>query len=201
MQSARGRTTIISVAATLVVLGLAGLAVMYSGAYNVAATAGHTSLVRWILQTTQERSIAARVDHVPQPPPVDSAAVLHGFGHFRSMCVLCHGAPGVERGELGKGITPEPPELSEAAEEFSERELFWITKHGIKMAGMPAFGPTHSDEEIWGIVAFLTRLGRMTPEEYAKWEARVATAGADSPVDSAAAQGHTHPSGTEAHGH
>lgn len=201
MRSGTARTAIIAVAATLVVLGLAGLAFMYSGAYNVAATAGHASLVRWILETTQERSIAARADQVPQPPPADSAAVLHGFEHFRSMCVVCHGAPAVERGELGKGITPTPPELSEEAEEFSERELFWITKHGIKLAGMPAFGPTHSDEEIWGLVAFLTRLAGMTPEEYAKWEARVAAAGADSPVDSAAAQGHTHPSGTEPHGH
>ena len=82
------------------------------------------------------------------------------------MCVTCHGAPGVERGTLGKGINPKPPNLAKEAGEWSDRELFWITKHGIKLAGMPAFGVTHSDEELWAIVAFLRRLETMSAEEY-----------------------------------
>ena len=41
-----------------------------------------------------------------------------------------------------------------------------MTKHGIKMTGMPSFGVTHSDEEIWAIVAFLQRMPKMSPEEY-----------------------------------
>ena len=36
--------------------------------------------------------------------------------------------------------------------EFTDGELLWITKHGIRMTGMPAFGITHDDEEIWKIV-------------------------------------------------
>jgi Cytochrome C oxidase, cbb3-type, subunit III len=72
----------------------------------------------------------------------------------------------LERGTLGKGINPKPPDLAEEAAEWSDRELFWITKHGIKLAGMPAFGVTHSDKELWGIVAFLRRLESMSPDEY-----------------------------------
>jgi mono/diheme cytochrome c family protein len=138
------------------------------GAYNVAATAPHTPLARWLMNTTQERSVAARADEVPAQPPVDSAMLQHGFEEYREMCVACHGAPGVERGTLGKGINPKPPDLAKEAPEWSDRELFWITKHGIKMAGMPAFGVTHSDEELWGIVAFVRRLETMSPEEYGR---------------------------------
>lgn len=87
------------------------------------------------------------------------------------MCAACHGAPGVERGALGKGMNPEPPDLAAEAAEWSDRELFWITKHGIKLAGMPAFGVTHSDEEVWGIVAFLRRLEHISPEEYRRMAA------------------------------
>jgi len=195
------RTVLLTVAATLVVLALGGLILMYSGAYNVAATAGHTGLVRWALHTTQERSVAARAGDVPEPPAADSAALQHGFEHFRAMCVACHGAPGVERGELGKGITPEPPALAEEAAELSQRELFWITRHGIKLAGMPAFGPTHSDEEIWGIVAFLERLAEMTPQEYAGWEVRYAAARAAAGQSASDDGGHSHAPGTPEHGH
>ena len=41
-------------------------------------------------------------------------------------------------------------------------------KHGVKMTGMPAFGPTHDDKELWGIAAFVSQLPAMTPERYAE---------------------------------
>ena len=47
----------------------------------------------------------------------------------------------------------------------TDGELFWIVQNGIRMTGMPAFGPTHKDEEIWKIVAFLRHLPALTPEE------------------------------------
>jgi len=39
---------------------------------------------------------------------------------------------------------------------------------------MPAFGPTHSEDELWGIVVFLRELPKLKPEEY---NAMVKTAG------------------------
>ena len=171
---ASNKSALLAVVATLLVLTLGGFIYLYSGAYNVAATQGHTSLTRWALNTLQSRSVAQRAEEVPAPPSTDSASLAHGFEHFDQMCVQCHGAPGVERGELGRGITPTPPMLSEEAEHLDRRELFWITKHGIKLAGMPAFGPTHSDEEIWGIVAFVEELPGMSPERYATWRSTVA---------------------------
>jgi mono/diheme cytochrome c family protein len=49
---------------------------------------------------------------------------------------------------------------------MTDAETFWVVKKGIKMTGMPAFGPTHDDEELWGIVAFWRRLPGMKPEQY-----------------------------------
>jgi mono/diheme cytochrome c family protein len=182
---------------TLLVLVAGGLLAMYTGAYNVAATQDHTALGRWILKTGQTRSVAVRADDVPEPPPFDADMVEHGFEHYQAMCVDCHGAPGVDRGEFGQGMTPTPPDLSEEAAHWSEKELFWITKNGIKLAGMPAFGPTHSDEEIWGLVAFMRELEGMTPQDYEEWEARLAPAEGDTAVDA----GHSHEPGTPAHSH
>merc|ERR1712000_66730 len=56
---------------------------------------------------------------------------------------------------------------------------FWIIKHGIKASGMPAWGPTHSDERIWNMVAFLQRLPSLTPDQYQILTARGNTS--DSP--------------------
>jgi mono/diheme cytochrome c family protein len=86
------------------------------------------------------------------------------------MCVTCHGAPGKERGDIGKGLNPRPPHLSEASKFWSAGELFWIVKHGVRMS----FGPTHSDDRIWSIVSFLTQLAKMTPEQYEQMEQTLA---------------------------
>ena len=191
------RTAVLTALGTVALLVVGFVLFVYSGAYNVAATSGHMPLTAWVLNTTQERSVAVRADDVPEPPAADSSSLAHGFEHFDAMCVQCHGAPGVARGELGEGITPTPPPLEEEAPEYSARELFWITKHGIKMAGMPAFGPTHSDEEIWGIVAFLEELPELGEEGYAAWRGRTAA-----PADGGQAEGgHSHPQGTAPHGH
>jgi hypothetical protein len=50
--------------------------------------------------------------------------------------------------------------------EFTPQQLFWITKYGFKMTAMPAFGPTHKDDIILAIIAFLQKLQDMTKEQY-----------------------------------
>lgn len=204
--------------AMLVAAG-AWLGFVYSGFYDVAATEEHSSVVEWTLETISERSIARRADALPAPLPTDSAALLHGFEHYRAMCENCHGGVGVDRGEIGAGLYPQPPRLARAATEWSDAELFWITKHGIKATGMPAFGVTHDDASLLQIVAILRRLPEMTEADYAAWvdasraaalsHAAVmgdstATEGAAAPVGDAGAApapAHTHAPGTAPHTH
>ena len=55
---------------------------------------------------------------------------------------------------------------------WSDAELFWIIKNGIGDTGMPALGPTHPDEEMWGVTALVRQLPNISPEEYqaiGKW--------------------------------
>ena len=63
-------------------------------------------------------------------------------------------------------MKPQPPDLSKAAAERSDAELFWVMKHGLKMTAMPAFGPTHNQEELWAMVAFVRRLPEMSAAEF-----------------------------------
>ena len=44
-------------------------------------------------------------------------------------------------------------------------EVYWILEHGIKLAGMPAFGPTHGEDELWAITAFVEQLPEMSAQE------------------------------------
>jgi len=162
------RTVIASIiiAALLVLLG--GFAVIYSGFYNVAASDPHWPVTRWVLETARVRSIKTHAAGIGEPPGFDDPAkVLIGVEHYAAHCAVCHGAPGVPRSEIAKGLYPLPPDLTKVAPLYSPAELFWILKHGIKMTGMPAWSD-HSDEELWATVAFLDKLPGMNEQEYAR---------------------------------
>jgi mono/diheme cytochrome c family protein len=150
----------------LLLLAAVGLGVVYTGAYNVAATEEHSSLGRWVFDTTFHRSVKARAAEL-EPPSNLGAMVERGAGEYKAMCQHCHGGPGVERDEWASGMRPRPPHLTESAAQWRPREVFWLAKHGAKMSGMPAFGPTHDDEALWSIAAMVKELPAMTPERYA----------------------------------
>ncbi|MBD3219322.1 MAG: cytochrome c [candidate division Zixibacteria bacterium] len=155
--------------AIVIILALAfGLFVIFinSGMYNIAATSEHTGLTLKIINATKDNSIRKHAKGIDAPDLSDSAMIREGFEHFDQMCVTCHGAIGISKDEFAKGLYPLPPALSEEIEEWSAAELFWITKHGIKMTGMPAFGDTHNDEAIWPIVAFMQKLPEMSYYDY-----------------------------------
>src|SRR5215472_9176670 len=154
------------VAALLAVLG-AG-AVIYAGIYDVAATSPHSRVTSWLLETARIRSIKAQAAGIAVPPGLDDPAKLViGVGHYAAHCAVCHGAPGVPKGDIARGLYPEPPDLTKAAPLYTPAELFWIVKHGIKMTGMPAWSD-HSNEELWATVGFLQKLTSMSEQDYAK---------------------------------
>ncbi len=149
-----------------IVLVLCGLVFINSGLFDVAATKPEAEIVKWVLQTTKEKSVRSRAKDITVPNLDDESFLEIGFNNYDQMCVGCHGAPGISPSVIGEGLNPEPPDLSEVASYMPPEELFWITQNGIKMTGMPAFGPTHSDEELWAMVVFMQKLPDLSAEKY-----------------------------------
>lgn len=150
-----------ALAILLLVLAV-GVAVAYTGAYDMAASSGHTAGMRWFLDTTMRTSVGRRADEQP-PARADAAA---GAAEYKAMCEHCHGGPGVEPAAWSRGMLPQPPHLTDAARDWEPAEIFWIMRHGVKYTGMPAFGEGHDDETLWNIAAFVEDLPAMTPADY-----------------------------------
>jgi mono/diheme cytochrome c family protein len=162
------RTAIAYILIAALVVTVGGLALIYSGLYNVAATSPDGVVMRWVLETARTRSIKAHAADIEAPPGLDDPAkILVGVAHFAAHCAVCHGAPGVPQGEMARGLNPLPPDLGKTAPLLSSAEIFWVLKHGIRMTGMPAWSH-HSDEELWATVAFLQKLPGMNEEDYGK---------------------------------
>jgi mono/diheme cytochrome c family protein len=151
----------------LLIISVAGLGFyLYKGMYNFGASSPHNKITEMVINESMEMSVKNHAKDIIAPELGDQKMINEGFVNYDAMCAMCHGAPGLPSSVLHKGLYPKPPELYEEDNEWSASELFWITKNGIKMTGMPAYDPTHSDEELWAIVAFLRVLPKLSGQDY-----------------------------------
>ena len=139
-------------------------------AYDVAATTPHARPVAWILREGMEHSIRKQARAVSIPEDVDlqdPALAERAIGHYSVACASCHAAPGQPRAPW-MVLYPEPADLtqSEVVSQWSDAELYWVIKHGVKDTGMIALGPTHAEEDLWAVSAFVRQLPAMSAERY-----------------------------------
>ncbi|MBA3883208.1 MAG: cytochrome c [Chthoniobacterales bacterium] len=144
---------------------------IYSGVYHVGATKPHSPLAHSILRMAMERSVRHHAKRIEVPHDVDlrdRGYATQFYGHYSAACVTCHSAPGVKADPWMVNY-PASPNLTDPAvvNRWSDAELFWIAKHGIKDTAMIALGPTHKDKDIWGVTAIVRQLPGMSPAEYA----------------------------------
>lgn len=167
-------------ALTTVALGLAALAVaaavVMGGLYDVASTEQHWQPTHSLLETTMRHSVRWRASDIQEPPLADESMAVRGAGCFRDKCVQCHGAPGVAPDDIGKSMQPVPGPLVDARRHWRPRELYWLTRHGIRMSGMPAWEFRLREEELWEVVAFMQRLPDLNAVQYADWMRRAPAA-------------------------
>ena len=176
----RNKKVLLASAATAAVLGVGaaavGAAVVWGGLYDVAATQQHWQLTHTVLETAMRHAVRLRAGDIAEPPLADEAMALRGAGCFRDYCAQCHGAPGVAPDAIGQSMQPLPGPLVDARRHWRPRELYWVTRHGIRMSGMPSWEYRLRDEELWELVAFMQRLPDLNAVQYADWTRRAPAA-------------------------
>lgn len=160
------KTVVATLIAVVIVIPLVGLGMLYSGAYNVAATSKHWPATEWLLDEAVRNSVTAHAGDIQVPPLGARHQILAGAANYEAMCSVCHAAPGAEQELPGAAMYPRPPRLDHAAEHMTPAQLFWVINHGIKATGMPAWGPSHSREDIWTMVALIQKFPEMSAAEY-----------------------------------
>ncbi len=158
-----------SIAIAGVLVAITASIVAYAGCYDVSVKSGHSKVVAGALNTVMVRSVRAHARDIRAPAAFDlpDAKVLDkGAAHYEQMCRQCHGAPGKDAAPWE--LYPPAPDLVDAIREneWTDPEVFWIVKYGIKDTAMPAFGSAHDDQDTWAMTAFVRHLPKVTPEQY-----------------------------------
>jgi mono/diheme cytochrome c family protein len=171
MASNRSRMMLKTAAATLAVVAIAGVSgawlVLESGWYHIGATRQHWQVVHSVLEQGMHESVKFHAREVRAPALGGAAQVARGAAVYRDNCAQCHGAPGVAQQNFAQAMQPLPGPLVDASQRWQARELYWITRNGIKMSGMPAWEFHLADADIWAVVAFMERLPTLSAGAYA----------------------------------
>ncbi len=160
------KTALLTLLAAALAGGAGAAAFVWIGAYDVSVTAQHTQPVYSMLRVAMSRSVALRARGIEEPPLHDERLIRQGAACYGELCLQCHGGPGAAPEPIGLAMQPLPGPLVDAPAHWRARELYWITRHGLKMTGMPAWQHRLSEGELWAVVAFVQRLPGYTPAAF-----------------------------------
>jgi mono/diheme cytochrome c family protein len=143
----------------LVVLGYFALG-MADSRSDVKPSKWESAIMTPAVRAAVKRSAA----NLTAPGAATEDSIIAGGKLYVMGCMGCHGEPGKPYAEDHANYPP-VPQLPHVGTQYSEPEIYWIIKHGIRMTAMSAYGPFYKEDQLWSLAAFIRRIDALTPAE------------------------------------
>ncbi|MBV8333047.1 MAG: cytochrome c [Candidatus Eremiobacteraeota bacterium] len=165
------RGIIVGVVLTLVVFVAGAYFGVERGLMPANADSPPSSLERWAAKTSLHATIDKDAPKTPNPVPLDDANLIAGIKLYGANCIVCHGAADGAPSNVARGLYQHAPQLAkDGVEDDPDGETYWKVAHGIRLTGMPAFGPTLQERQLWELALFLKHMDRLSPAANRVWK-------------------------------
>lgn len=163
----------VGVTLTLAVAMVGAYSLVQSGLVPANADAIPGRIEVWLASTSLDATLRREAPTGQNPVLLTDQNLIKGVHLFAQNCAVCHGsAKGTASlTPIAKGLYPKPPQLAtDGVEDDPEGVSFWRIKHGIRLTGMPSFGYSLSDREIWTLAQFLKNMDKLPPAVQTVWQ-------------------------------
>jgi thiosulfate dehydrogenase len=114
------------------------------------------------------RALHARIEkEMPRTVPIEASETteLAGARLYVQHCAVCHGLPDQPEGAIARGEFPRPPQLfrGHGVTDDPPGETWWKVTNGIRLTGMPGFGQSLSEPEVWQVSLLLANADKLSP--------------------------------------
>jgi mono/diheme cytochrome c family protein len=164
------RPFILGILATIVVLLVAGLIIAEFGLMPTNADATPPAFEHRIAMSALDASMDRHAPRVDNPVPATDENLIDGMKLYTMNCALCHGTLDYKPSLLEHSMYPPPPQIIQNPLDDPEWHLYYAIRTGVRYAGMPAWNKALSDQDIWKITAFLSRLEKLSPAVQDYWK-------------------------------
>ncbi|HZQ96015.1 MAG TPA: cytochrome c [Candidatus Sulfotelmatobacter sp.] len=106
-------------------------------------------------------SVRRQAPKVSNPVAASEENLIAGGKIYLNECAGCHGTPG--KSSEPDSLNPAAPRLARVGTEYSEAQIYWVAKHGIRRSGMFANGLWDSDQKLWTVAAYIFRIRSLPP--------------------------------------
>jgi mono/diheme cytochrome c family protein len=180
------RAFLVGVVAALVLLAAGVWTVSRLGLYPIGADNPPSGVERTLAGRAMDVYASKHQPAGENPVAVTSAALIEGATEYERRCAFCHGGAKSRISPMRDRFNPPVPQLINRVPHDDEAWLFWVTKHGVRMTGMPTWSGVLSDDQIWEVVAFIKRSGSLPPDVAAAWSRAAADPARLDPASTAA---------------
>jgi len=112
--------------------------------------------------------------------PTDENLVA-GAKIYLDHCAGCHGLPSNPDSHFGHSFYPPVPQFFNEAPDMPENQNFYVTQHGTRWTGMPAWSKTLSEQQTWTVVTFISHIEKLPPAALKVLEQPASAPGAATP--------------------
>jgi thiosulfate dehydrogenase len=166
------RAVVIAVVATLVALALFVYVGIEAGMMPANADGKPSKLERWAARASLHATLVRDAPRVANPISLDDANLIAGIKLYARNCIVCHGASDAKPSNVARGLYQRPPQLAkDGVEDDPEGVTYWKIDHGIRFTGMPSFGKSLTDEQLWQLTLFLKHMDGLPPAPQRAWKA------------------------------
>ena len=147
---------------TVLLLLVGGLAYLRLGLAEVRADLPPSKWEKALMFSSVHASVRRLAPEIPNPVPATDENLIAGAKVYLDGCAGCHGTPG-KLDTSSDSLYPPIPQLPETGTTYTEAQIFFVAKHGIRLSGMFANGKWDSDDKLWMAAAYIKRIKSLPP--------------------------------------
>lgn len=161
---------IIGIAFTVLAAALAAYGIIRAGVMPANADERPPRFETWAAKTSLHATLRRSAPKTVNPVPPTDRNLAEGMKLYAQNCAVCHGGSSANPTNVARGLYQKPPQLAkDGVEDDPDGVIYWKLDHGIRWTGMPAFGKTLRETQLWQLTLFLKKMDHLPPAAQKAW--------------------------------
>lgn len=161
---------ILGIVVTLFVLFAIGLIIAQFGLMPTNADATPPAFETKIAEEALDASMERHAPRVNNPVPATDQNLIDGMKIYTMNCAVCHGTLDYKPSLLEHSMYPPPPQVILEPLDDPEWHLYYAIRTGVRYTGMPAWNKALTEQDMWKVTGFLSRLEKLPPAVQDHWK-------------------------------